>query len=98
MAVRLGGLRALGVDPAARRLGIGRALMQACLERARAAGTAVLCLHTADFMTAAVAMYLGMGFRRVPLFDFDAASHLRLGGRPIRVIAFRLDLPTDPST
>ena len=49
-------------------------------------------------MTAAVAMYLGMGFRRVPSFDFDAASHLRLGGRPIRVIAFRLDLPTDPST
>jgi predicted N-acetyltransferase YhbS len=92
------GLRALGVDPTARRLGIGHALMRACLERARAAGAAVLCLHTAEFMTAAVAMYLGMGFRRVPLFDFDAASHLRLGGRPIRVIAFRLDLPTDPST
>jgi hypothetical protein len=39
-----------------------------------------------------------MGFRRVPSFDFDAASHLCLGGRPIRVIAFRLDLPTDPSS
>jgi hypothetical protein len=73
--------------------------MQACLERARAAGAAVLCLHTADFMTAAVAMYLGMGFRRVPSFDFDAPGHLRPGsGRPVRVIAFRLDLPTDPST
>jgi predicted N-acetyltransferase YhbS len=92
------GLRALGVDPAARRLGIGQALMDACLERARAAGAAVLCLHTTEFMTAAVAMYLGMGFRRVPSFDFDAAGHLRLGGRPIRVIAFRLDLPTDPSS
>lgn len=92
------GLRALGVDPAARRLGIGHALMQACLERARAAGAAVLCLHTAEFMTAAVAMYLGMGFRRVPSFDFDAASHLSVGVRPIRVIAFRLDLPTAAST
>jgi predicted N-acetyltransferase YhbS len=92
------GLRALGVDPAARRLGIGRALMDACLERARAAGAAVLCLHTAEFMAAAVAMYLGMGSRRVPSFDFDATGHLGLGGRPVRVIAFRLDLPTDPST
>lgn len=89
------GLRALGVDPAARRLGIGHALVQACLERAHAAGAAVLCLHTAEFMTAAVAMYLGMGFRRVPSFDFDVGGHLRLGGgRPVRVIAFRLDLPT----
>jgi predicted N-acetyltransferase YhbS len=93
------GLRALGVDPAARRLGIGHALVEACLERAGAAGAAVLCLHTADFMTAAVAMYLGMGFRRVPSFDFDAPGHRRPGGvRPVRVIAFRLDLPTDPST
>jgi predicted N-acetyltransferase YhbS len=92
------GLRALGVDPTLRRLGIGHALMAACLERARAAGAAVLCLHTAEFMTAAVAMYLGMGFRRVPSFDFDATSHRRVDGRPIRVIAFRLDLPTDPST
>jgi GNAT superfamily N-acetyltransferase len=89
------GARALGVDPALRGRGIGRALMEDCLQRARAAGAAVLCLHTAEFMTAAVAMYLAMGFRRVPSFDFDAASLLRLeGARPVRVIAFRLDLPT----
>jgi predicted N-acetyltransferase YhbS len=90
------GVRALGVDPAVRGRGVGRALMRACLERAQAAGAAVLCLHTGEFMTAAVAMYLAMGFRRVPSFDFDAASHLRLGGgRPVRVIAFRLDLPQE---
>jgi predicted N-acetyltransferase YhbS len=93
------GLRALGVDPAVRRLGIGHALMRACLERARAAGAAVLCLHTAEFMTGAVAMYRAMGFRRVPSFDFDATRQLRLGGgRPVRVIAFRLDLPAPPTT
>lgn len=93
------GVRALGVDPTVRGRGIGQALMRVCLERARAAGAAVLCLHTAEFMTTAVAMYLAMGFRRVPSFDFDAASHLRLvDTRPVRVIAFRLDLPTAPTT
>src|SRR6266508_341930 len=93
------GVRALGVDPTVRGRGIGQALMRVCLQRARAAGAAVLCLHTAEFMTTAVAMYLAMGFRRVPSFDFDAASHLRLvGARPVRVIAFRLDLPTAPTT
>jgi predicted N-acetyltransferase YhbS len=87
------GARALGVDPAVRGRGIGHALMRACLERAHVADAAVLCLHTAEFMTAAVAMYLAMGFRRVPAFDFDAARHLRLDGAPpVRVIAFRLDL------
>ena len=87
------GVRALGVDPAVRGRGVGRTLMRDCLERARAAGAAVLCLHTAEFMTAAVAMYLAMGFRRVPAFDFDAARFLRLDGvPPVRVIAFRLDL------
>jgi GNAT superfamily N-acetyltransferase len=88
------GLRALGVDPTVRGLGIGHVLMQVCLDRARAAGAAVLCLHTAEFMTTAAAMYQAMGFRRVPSFDFDAARHLRLrGAQPIRIVAYRLDLP-----
>jgi hypothetical protein len=69
--------------------------MEACRDRARAAGAAVLCLHTAAFMTAAVVLYEAMGFRRVPSFDFDAARFLDLdmdGERPIPVIAYRLDL------
>ena len=57
------GLRALGVDPGARGLGVGRGLLAACLERAEAAGAPVLCLHTAEFMTAAVAIYEQAGFR-----------------------------------
>ncbi len=78
------GLRALGVEPRARGLGIGRALLEACLERARAAGAPVLCLHTAEFMTAAVAIYEAAGFRRDPANDFDAAGRLALGGvRPV---------------
>jgi predicted N-acetyltransferase YhbS len=87
------GLRALGVDPAARGLGAGRALMDACLERALAARAPVLCLHTAAFMTAAVAMYEAMGFRRAPAYDFDVPA----GGAapPVGILAYRLDLPHD---
>jgi hypothetical protein len=58
----------------------------------------VLCLHTAEFMTAAVAMYEAMGFRRVPSYDFDANEHLRLGGEPVPILAYRLDLPRPATT
>lgn len=87
------GLRALGVDPGARGLGVGRALLAACLERAGAAGTPVLCLHTAEFMTAAVAIYEQAGFRRDPAYDFDATGGLDVGGlRPVPILAYRLEL------
>jgi GNAT superfamily N-acetyltransferase len=90
------GLRALGVDPAARGHGVGRALVEACRRRALAAGAPALCLHTAGFMTAAVALYEAMGFRRDPAFDFEVAGHLRVGGiQPVRILAYRLDLPHD---
>jgi predicted N-acetyltransferase YhbS len=87
------GLRALGVDPAARGHGAGRALMDACLERALAARAPVLCLHTAAFMTAAVAIYEAMGFRRAPVFDFDVPAGG--GAPPVRILAYRLDLSDD---
>jgi ribosomal protein S18 acetylase RimI-like enzyme len=88
------GLRVLGVAPAARGHGVGRALVEACRRRARAAGAPVLCLHTAGFMTAAVALYESLGFRRDPSFDFEVASQLRVGGiQPVRILAYRLDRP-----
>jgi predicted N-acetyltransferase YhbS/quercetin dioxygenase-like cupin family protein len=87
------GLRALGVEPSARGLGIGRALVEACRRRALTAGAPVLCLHTGAFMAAAVGLYERMGFRRDPAHDFDAAGRLRLGGvRPVPIHAYRLDL------
>ena len=56
-------VRMLVVDPAARGRGIGRRLTEACIERARRDGAAVIALHTSPAMAVALAMYLKMGFR-----------------------------------
>jgi hypothetical protein len=73
--------------------------MEACHRRALEAGAPVLCLHTAEFMRAAVAMYEAMGFRRTPEFDFDGSEYLQLrSDYRVTVIAYRLDLsPTGKS-
>jgi len=57
-------VRMLGVAPEARGLGIGRLLMEACLEAARRAGKTLLTLNTTERMRAARAMYESMGFTR----------------------------------
>jgi GNAT superfamily N-acetyltransferase len=76
--------RFLAVDPAARGRGVGRALFQACLERARAAGRPRMALHTTEWMTTARAMYERAGFHREP--DGDA----QLPG--VRIIAYAAEL------
>jgi len=57
-------LRALGVDPASRGGGVGRALTIACIERARADGAAGIALNTLSMMPAATALYEGLGFQQ----------------------------------
>jgi GNAT superfamily N-acetyltransferase/mannose-6-phosphate isomerase-like protein (cupin superfamily) len=90
------GLRALGVEPSARGHGVGRAPMEACRRLAEAAGATVLSLHTAEFMTAAVALYERLGYRRDPAFDFDGPAMFGLeDARPVPVITYRLDLGRD---
>lgn len=59
-------MRMLGVAPDARGRGIGRALVEACIEAARSAGKSVLTLHTTEEMEAARRMYESLGFRRGP--------------------------------
>ncbi len=68
------GLRLLAVDPAARGLGIGRALMEFSIDRARAEGAAAIALHTTEMMEIARAMYERMGFERVPEYDWRPQS------------------------
>jgi ribosomal protein S18 acetylase RimI-like enzyme len=78
-------IRLLGVSPEARGLGIGRALMNECLRRARADGATAMGLHTTKLMDVARAMYLRLGFRRVPAYDFHPVPDFTIE-------AFQLDL------
>ncbi|MGH2739690.1 MAG: GNAT family N-acetyltransferase [Actinomycetota bacterium] len=65
-------LRMLGVDPDARRRGIGRRLVEACIEEAERQGKTLLTLNTTRRMRAAQDMYESLGFRR--------STDLDLGG------------------
>jgi ribosomal protein S18 acetylase RimI-like enzyme len=74
----------LVVAPEARGQGVGRELVGACLQSARARGAPMVGLHTSPVMGAALRMYTAIGFRR----DRDLA--------PIRGVAYgRYVLPAD---
>lgn len=85
---RWAGVRALAVDPAHRGLGIAPLLMRTCVDRAIAAGAPVVCLHTASFMPAAVALYERLDFRRAPDYDIDVTPLLGVSGDPVMAIAY----------
>ena len=71
-------VRALGVAPQAQGRGVGRALMLAVIDRARAAGARRLLLSTQPGMEAAQALYLSLGFARLPELDWSPAPGLTL--------------------
>jgi predicted N-acetyltransferase YhbS len=73
-------VRLLAVKPAARRGGVGRALMEECVVRARKAGAAAIALHTTDLMQVAMRMYERMGFVRAPEADFKPAPEFVIKG------------------
>lgn len=78
-------VRLLAVARAARGQGVGTALMEECIRRARCAGASALGLHTMDAMKTAVRMYERMGFVRAPQTDFTPAPGVLVKG-------YRLDL------
>jgi len=63
-------IRLLAVAPAARGKGIGAALTQECIRRARESGVSTITLHTLDMMPVAMRMYEKLGFVRMPELDF----------------------------
>lgn len=78
-------LRMLGVDPSARSRGAGRALVQAAIDRCRAAGKKELMLRTTPPMEVAATLYRSMGFERDPDRDMEAEGYFTLS-------AYRLEL------
>jgi len=79
------GIRLLGVAPAARGMGVGRALTEACIERARERGHARVVLHTTRAMQVAWGMYQRLGFEPAPELDFMQ------GELPVFGFGLRLD-------
>jgi|tagenome__1003787_1003787.scaffolds.fasta_scaffold20620589_2 GNAT superfamily N-acetyltransferase len=92
------GGRGLAVHPAARHHGVARALLAACVERARALGAPVFAFHTLSFMASAVALYDALGYARDPAYDLDLAAHYGADPvPPLRTWAYRRDLAPVPS-
>ena len=80
-----GEFRMLAVDPAARRRGVARLLVDACVARSRLLGHRAVVLSSLPMMTGAHRLYAAVGFVRTPETDWTPAPGVDLWG-------FRLDL------
>lgn len=80
-----GEFRMLTTSPAARRRGVARALVDACLDRARTAGMSEIMICSGATMTKAHELYRSLGFERVPERDWRPDPAVDL-------LAFRLGL------
>lgn len=85
-------IRLLAVSPDRRRRGIGRALTQECVRRARRQGARAVGLHTDSRMPAAQRLYSQLGFRRAPEFDYQP-----IVDADITVMGWTMDLATAPA-
>lgn len=87
------GIRAVAIHPDARGLGLARRLAEAAIDHARADGKRAIVLHTWHEMTAAIALYERLGFRREPALDAGTRDFFTTGvAEDIPAIAFRLAL------
>jgi ribosomal protein S18 acetylase RimI-like enzyme len=80
-----GEFRMLAVSPAARRRGVGEALMQLVLDRFRELGARAIVLSSLAEMSSAHRVYERVGFRRTPDRDWSPVPGVAL-------IAFRMEL------
>lgn len=72
------GFRMLGVAVAAQGRGVGRSLVEACIDRARADGRRGLAISTGPGMATAHRLYERLGFRRAPDRDFEPVPGILL--------------------
>jgi GNAT superfamily N-acetyltransferase len=78
------GFRLLGVDPKCRGMGVGKALVNACIALASERRHKEVVLHTTKAMQTAWAMYERLGFVRAEELDFSQ--------KELPVFGFRLSL------
>lgn len=86
------GIRHLAVDPESQGSGAGRALVDACIERARDQHRDVVRLHSTAPMVIARAMYERLGFVRTPEFDLFFDQEPYTPEEPLQLIAYALFL------
>jgi ribosomal protein S18 acetylase RimI-like enzyme len=86
------GIRHLAVDPAFQGAGVGRALLQVCINRAREQERPRLRLHSTTPMVIARAMYERMGFVRAPEFDLFFAEPPYSAEEPLHLISYVMEL------
>jgi ribosomal protein S18 acetylase RimI-like enzyme len=72
--------RMLAVAPWAQRRGVGEALVNACLERARRLGCTALVICVRDFSADANRLYKRLGFVRAPALDWSPMEGVLLLG------------------
>jgi ribosomal protein S18 acetylase RimI-like enzyme len=73
-----GEFRMLAVSPAARGLGVGRALTEHCLDRSRGLGFSHVVLSSSIAMATAHRLYQRLGFTRLPDRDWSPVAGVEL--------------------
>ena len=92
------GIRHLAVDPQFQGSGAGRALVDACIERARDQHRDCVRLHSTPPMVIARAMYERLGFVHTPEFDLFFDEEPYSPEEPLHLIAYALTLrDTEPA-
>lgn len=76
-----GAFRLLAVNSNIQGKGLGKRLVQACIDQARSEGFEYLMIHSTKYMKIARKMYERMGFERFPEIDFVKSYVTVLGFR-----------------
>lgn len=79
------GIRLLAVPPPERGKGVGRALMEHCIDRARAEGKERVVLTTTQEMESARDLYERLGFERDRSLDHEPAPGVRVAGYALQL-------------
>ncbi|MFZ0768734.1 MAG: GNAT family N-acetyltransferase, partial [Acidimicrobiales bacterium] len=84
--------RMLAVDPTFQAQGAGRALVETCIERARATGRFRILLHSTPQMSVAHSLYRQLGFTASPDLDLFFRDEAVTTSEPVHLMAFSLQI------